>query len=434
MRLSEERIKAKILDPDRVLRTAAVNYFAKVESSDWELMPLVIRAFEQFGAEAFETTADFRTFGQTDESVEWLCRQIAAADPNVDEEHLDRFQRFVITLCHADPALLERHSATLRGLPHLDDKARRTFSRRIELAALGPRELWRQLVDFCARQDRNDESGYEEYEQGCWFVDALAHYPAEIAGDVMTTLARPNADDWLECMAVRLAGALRLESAVPILMKFVPEDDTWRSSDARESLLRIGTDAIVDSLAVMYAANHDARVEISLLLEDFHSDLAVQTALRLFEQEAETELRGFLIISVLMNFASAGIEPAREYILNAGKTPESLEVREALLLACKMLGERFPEFDAWLADSSHDREFRQEWYLQHPHLPDLDEFDPDNESVIADDFEPELGGDWEDHAPETIVRHDEKVGRNDPCPCGSGKKYKKCCLHKQASS
>jgi len=22
----------------------------------------------------------------------------------------------------------------------------------------------------------------------------------------------------------------------------------------------------------------------------------------------------------------------------------------------------------------------------------------------------------------------EKVGRNDPCPCGSGKKYKKCCL------
>jgi preprotein translocase subunit SecA len=22
---------------------------------------------------------------------------------------------------------------------------------------------------------------------------------------------------------------------------------------------------------------------------------------------------------------------------------------------------------------------------------------------------------------------EQKVGRNDPCPCGSGKKYKKCC-------
>ena len=26
-----------------------------------------------------------------------------------------------------------------------------------------------------------------------------------------------------------------------------------------------------------------------------------------------------------------------------------------------------------------------------------------------------------------IVREQPKVGRNDPCPCGSGKKYKKCC-------
>ena len=30
-------------------------------------------------------------------------------------------------------------------------------------------------------------------------------------------------------------------------------------------------------------------------------------------------------------------------------------------------------------------------------------------------------------APETVVREAPKVGRNDPCPCGSGKKYKKCC-------
>jgi len=26
-----------------------------------------------------------------------------------------------------------------------------------------------------------------------------------------------------------------------------------------------------------------------------------------------------------------------------------------------------------------------------------------------------------------LVKKEKKVGRNDPCPCGSGKKYKKCC-------
>lgn len=27
---------------------------------------------------------------------------------------------------------------------------------------------------------------------------------------------------------------------------------------------------------------------------------------------------------------------------------------------------------------------------------------------------------------ETVRRQDPKIGRNDPCPCGSGKKYKHC--------
>ncbi|MFT3869587.1 MAG: YchJ family metal-binding protein [Nibricoccus sp.] len=27
----------------------------------------------------------------------------------------------------------------------------------------------------------------------------------------------------------------------------------------------------------------------------------------------------------------------------------------------------------------------------------------------------------------TVRREEPKIGRNDPCPCGSGKKYKKCC-------
>ena len=38
----------------------------------------------------------------------------------------------------------------------------------------------------------------------------------------------------------------------------------------------------------------------------------------------------------------------------------------------------------------------------------------------------------DDHAPASATasrRAEPHVGRNDPCPCGSGKKYKKCCLH-----
>ena len=30
----------------------------------------------------------------------------------------------------------------------------------------------------------------------------------------------------------------------------------------------------------------------------------------------------------------------------------------------------------------------------------------------------------------TFVREGKKVGRNDPCPCGSGRKFKQCCMGK----
>ncbi|ALC15898.1 protein translocase subunit SecA [Desulfuromonas soudanensis] len=36
-----------------------------------------------------------------------------------------------------------------------------------------------------------------------------------------------------------------------------------------------------------------------------------------------------------------------------------------------------------------------------------------------------VGGEDQGHKP--VTREEDKVGRNDPCPCGSGNKYKKCC-------
>lgn len=39
--------------------------------------------------------------------------------------------------------------------------------------------------------------------------------------------------------------------------------------------------------------------------------------------------------------------------------------------------------------------------------------------------EPVMAGNTEGNKP--VVRKEKKIGRNDPCPCGSGKKYKKCC-------
>jgi preprotein translocase subunit SecA len=41
------------------------------------------------------------------------------------------------------------------------------------------------------------------------------------------------------------------------------------------------------------------------------------------------------------------------------------------------------------------------------------------EEDFEENFEEEIT-----HAP---IRNENKIGRNDLCPCGSGRKYKKCC-------
>jgi|GEM_PF-5452799 len=56
---------------------------------------------------------------------------------------------------------------------------------------------------------------------------------------------------------------------------------------------------------------------------------------------------------------------------------------------------------------------------KHPELKDVFQYDKDE-----DDEKPDEDGML---APMMPIRAQPKIGRNAPCPCGSGKKYKKCC-------
>ena len=45
---------------------------------------------------------------------------------------------------------------------------------------------------------------------------------------------------------------------------------------------------------------------------------------------------------------------------------------------------------------------------------------------VPQPFCPSCDADSNPSRQQTVKREEPKVGRNDPCPCGSGKKYKKC--------
>ena len=70
---------------------------------------------------------------------------------------------------------------------------------------------------------------------------------------------------------------------------------------------------------------------------------------------------------------------------------------------------------------------------EHVHGPDCDHDHDHDHGHHGHVHGPDCNHGHHHHAPVAqFVRSGPKVGRNDPCPCGSGKKYKKCCRSGQA--
>ena len=60
---------------------------------------------------------------------------------------------------------------------------------------------------------------------------------------------------------------------------------------------------------------------------------------------------------------------------------------------------------------------KADWLYNLPMWDDI--FDPETKRAL-----------YKEQKRSGIVVVGKKVGRNDPCPCGSGKKYKFCCMNK----
>jgi SEC-C motif len=431
MRLSADQVNEGILHPDQDVREAVVYYFARSFCPDPAIMPLVIGAIERHGFDhAFETYTFMDDLAQTEATVRWLIAQIERAVHPANEQEAQPILVYSSALVHADACVLQGHEHEIMGLEALDPETRDAVGERIWFQSRPPAELWGDLEEFCQTHEDEESVPTEEFDFACRLVEALGRHPVEFAAKVLSILCGDTGDfdNWMEGFSIRLAGEMRLEAAIPWLLEMLTDDGDWVHEECHRALAKIGTEAVVAQFAKdCPKGDWNLRMSAACILEDIHSDLSVQTCLALLNTEVDQQIRGILLQAILLNFATEGVELARSFVLGTPLDPHVLEVRSALLTACKLMGRRFPEFDAWVTDSQTDQEFRRKWYEEHPLTGDDEEDgNRDSEEGLEDEEreeEPAL-------PPTTFVRHDTRIGRNDPCPCGSGKKFKKCCMSK----
>ncbi len=424
MRLTAEQLKPSILHADQDVREAVVSYFADSFTADDSILPMVIEAIEQFGQEsAFPYYSFLADLPVSEGALPWVLEQLRQSSDHQYTHSL------ISCLLSADPSLLEGHKDKILDLDCLEAEDRDALDERIWFPTRLDGELWLELEEFCVSQAEEGDFDNEDVRFAHRLVSAIAEHRERYAGRVLNILsAEVDPSDgpmtWMEPFAVRLAGEMRLHEAVPMIINKLYADDDFLNHECHWALVQIGTDDVVGALSTEFlTADESFQFAVCHILESIHTNLSVSKSLELVQYGRDTMVKAYMLSAALLNFADEAIEPARQFVLNTPLDPDVLDTRLSLIVASELLGVTFPEQEEWKEARKDDQEFRKQWHADRSAKlaeMDLDDLLDDEEDFIDDD------------PLETTTIHNlgPKVGRNDPCPCGSGKKYKKCCYGK----
>ena len=420
-KITESDIKQGILHPEQLVRCACAEYFTTTRSNDASIQPLVIQAIETYGwDDAFGPLfTPFTNLVQTDETFLWFVSELEKT--GAPASRLEQYHRLRIATAIAasrDASLLQRHYQRISRLLEFTDTIKTQVEHRIELLALDSPEIWRRLEAFCEKNKHTGSVGDVDLAYAYRLTEALGRH-GDSASRTVAILSR-RIDHvkghpmlWMEPLAIRLAGELRLQDAIGLLItKLHEDDDDIVDEEAIRALQLIGGESVLEGILLAFpTAPWHFQFHSSCVLGNLRVD---QTAAKCLELHASyrfrDDIREQLLLAVLRNFSPDGIEPARQWTVRHGG-----ELYDDLLAVAILAGVTFPELSQWMDESRRCELRRKHRYQKMFGTYGI----PDTSAAVDEEEAP---------APLTAA---PKAGRNDPCPCGSGKKYKKCCLLKE---
>jgi len=442
MRIPESEIKQAILHSEDEVRSTALAYFDRSHSEDESLMPVVIKAVEKYGRDkAFRILRGADNLPQTEATIDWMTEELSKEWDLEDVGNDNYCCAVALILCKARTDLLLPEMSDLRCFPK---ELQGPFHERLEMASWSWDTGWEALEEFGREVREQEESRIRDIWRGGRIVESLASH-RKMGDKILPLLHRRyrgrdrNLMEWLECFIAELTGRMRLEEAVSVLVERLHEDDMSLSDSCLTALKWIGTDRVVETLAEQWRkGNSDFRQSAAEVMEHIHTDLSAEKCLEFFQVERDEEVKNFLANALLGHFVLESVEPIRQMVLGNDEdlTPDQMDLKSRLVASCTVMGAMFPEYGQWYSDAVEndwgwggvERKRIRENFREDAEDEEFDDEDWDDEELEDYGFDDESSFDEPDVL--SISGERPPVGRNDPCPCGSGKKYKKCCMKK----
>jgi hypothetical protein len=462
MRLTESEILAGLEHSDVFVRDAVVDYLQDAGRTQADVTRRIVAAVERFGwKDVLHYPHRVAMFELDETTLPWAIDQIERKDADAPPENMCWHLAYM--LADSPIAVVRPHLARILDLEILHERRtkasgyHRTNAELLELRCdlwdKSPDQCWTLLDEHCRTVANVKSFAEADIPYAEALLERIASKGESISTDVLQILEQSTQpgngyQDWLVGLMMTLAGLLRLEPATGLLYRKFTVDWDWYNEEAMRALVKIGTPSVTAMVSEKYADSPWHVRNYSLgVLGAVHHDASVPEILRLVPTELEDDLRGRLGAVLASHWDERGIEPALAIYREEPDDPERLEIIERLFAHACLADLDIPEMEQWersiKANWEHFNKQRGEAdrlveaMLQVEDNWSTSEWSDDDD--IEDDESPGVlslgfhetsdeGGHFQKSQP--IVREATRVGRNDRCPCGSGKKYKNCCLRK----
>ncbi len=425
----EMRLQA-LQHEDPIVRNRMLEFFAEQRNPDPEITRRVKAVIKQLGwGEAYWKGAPFVGLPLDEETVLWMIEALANDQAEeIQDETKDGLMRW---FCGGPVHLLEKYKDEVSKIPLVDADSRHAEMmavswewalQRMEIASASVEANWERLDGVMEKAEKAESYPFKELSEAEAICDHLAKVDGSIAETATKWLAldSDSGESVHEIklgLGIFLSGALALEENIPRILELFEEDADWWNEMIERAIPAMKSQKALSAVLEQY---HE---------QDWHGRLYLAGAIRqlpfpeldekvveILELEEDLAIRAQLGKALVDFGTPLALEKAREVYAEAPDDPNNVDIGEDLYPIYRILGIDDPEMDSWKEGIESFREY-------------IDNFDPTEDNFDFDALDPDwIPSDMDDPLPFADPWAD--VGRNDPCPCGSGKKYKKCCLPK----
>jgi hypothetical protein len=258
-------------------------------------------------------------------------------------------------------------------------------------------KLWEEYGSYLAKLETEENFNHSLYVRAKVLAKTLMKKGYLDVDEIDRILKEQLAERYFGfdgIMAIYVIRLRKLSKYIPILVSLLDRDEDILLEEVADTLISFQSDEVV-KMVLPYAKQVESSIFAISVLSATKTAFATKVLKELFH-EVEFEDEQDLVFEALCHQLSTDAQPEIEEYMNNDPVSFMIEPEETAYGFYKTMGIDHHKLSVW--------------------------------KQIADEKDSGFNAEMENDRHISVVAPNQtKVGRNDPCPCGSGKKYKKCC-------